>query len=158
MLVSPVLAIGPTNPPDGKNKNELHQKTATEVTHWNQIIVEGQLPRDGIFKRWVTPEDGRRRTYQRHDARDVNMPNAFDGSDLPFDDYWTESEDGVTLTRDEVGAFELLLYVPTKWVYLDADAYQSLLRANGYDRMVAWYISHLFFPDGAYFKVTYVGR
>ena len=44
------------------------------------------------------------------------------------------------------------------WVYLDSDAYQSYLRAYGYNPTAAYWISHMYTPEGAYFKATIVGK
>lgn len=165
MMVSPVLAFGPINVPDGKNKNRLGGVTTMGVTHWNQIIEPGTLPRDGVFKSWATTETGQKWTYQRLDAADVNIGNAIDGSSLDFDQHWEQIEDPTdpnyrdTVWYDQEGAYnELLNAGNNKWIWLDRATYRSYLRAVGYTFGAAWFISGFFAEEGAYFKVNVVGK
>lgn len=156
MIVSPVFAFGPINPEQGKNKNRLHGITDNpeiiSVTNWNQIIEPGTLPRAGVFKSWmIVKETGQKATYQRLHADRFHIGNAVDGTDLPFDNYWG------TDWNDPVGAF-MELANAGNWVYLDSDAYQSYLRAYGYSPIAAYWISHMYTPEGAYFKATIVGK
>ena len=163
MMVTPVLAFGPVNVPDGKNKNRLGGVTTTGVTHWNQIT--NGLPRDGIFKSWRTSESGQKTTYQRIDAADANIGNAIDGSSIDFDQYWEQVEDPEdpdyrdTIWYDQEGAFnELLNAGNNKWIWLDRATYRSYLRAFGYTFGGAMFISGFFTGEGAYFKVNVVGK
>ena len=146
MLVAPVLAFGPINPPEDKNKNTL-SSSETSVTIWTKPTADlfpSKLG-EGVFKNWRTREDGTKTTYTRLDAAKVNIGNAEDGSAWTFP------------VNDPEASFELLLNAETKWVYLSMEGYYNMLLGNGYPPGAAGVISG-WFPEGVYFKATVVGK
>jgi len=144
MMVTPVLAFGPTKAEN--NKNIVYQ-AEDQVWMWNQLTgdVMPSKPCEGVFQEWGHTITGGKFRLMRLDAARVNIGNAVDGSSLPF-------------PPDNPGpTFGMLLTAETRWVYLNQAGYYNLMRGFGFPAGQAAMISS-WFPEGVYFKADVLGN
>jgi len=134
MLVTPVLAIGPMNVPEGKNKN-------IAVPYPNAVWL---FTDHGSFQEFY--DDGVvRYRLMRKNASICNIGGAVDASGWPFP------------PGDSGTCFVMLLTAESRWVYVNQAGMYNLLIGFGFPDFMAAAVSGMH-PDGAYYKADMVGN
>ncbi|MFC1487780.1 hypothetical protein ACFLRN_08865 [Thermoproteota archaeon] len=134
ILVTPVMAIGPTNAKNNKN---------LVLQDGNQVWMKHG---DRVFQEWNVDALGLKIRLMRLDASKVNIGNAEDASD------W------VIVPMTPSATFVKLLMAETRWVYFDYEAMYNLLRGFGMPPGFANMVRAPFDPLGCYYKADIVGK